>query len=73
MQNEKQPYADWLEKIRNRAYDCTHPLVPLPRGMRPEKYDAIKEESKGSTRRFLRLICGLFGFSALRRRDRENL
>ncbi len=54
MQNEKQPYADWLEKIRNRAYDCTHPLVPpCPRGMRPEKYDAIK-------RRIERLYAPLF-------------
>lgn len=54
MQNEKQPYTDWLEKIRNRAYDCTHPSVPpCPRGMRPEKYDAIR-------RRIERLYAPLF-------------
>lgn len=54
MQNEKQPYTDWLEKIRSRAYDCTHPSIPpCPRGMRPEKYNAIK-------RRIERLYAPLF-------------
>jgi hypothetical protein len=43
MQTERQAYADWLEHIRNRAYGCTHPLLPpCPVGMRSDKYDAIR-------------------------------
>jgi len=43
MQTERQAYADWLEHIRNRAYACTHALLPpCPVGMRSDKYDAIR-------------------------------
>jgi hypothetical protein len=42
-QNEKQPYIDWLEMIQSRAYACAHPsMPPCPRGMRQEKYEAIR-------------------------------
>ncbi|MGI6150984.1 MAG: hypothetical protein ACOYIR_03415 [Christensenellales bacterium] len=54
MHNEKQSYLDWLEKIKSRAYDCTRPAMPpRPRGMRQEKYDAIR-------RRIDRLYAPLF-------------
>lgn len=53
-QDERQLYIDWLEMIRSRAYDCTHPsMPPCPRGMRQERYEAIK-------RRIDRLYAPLF-------------
>ncbi len=43
MENDRQSYLDWLDNIKGKAYDYTHPnLPPCPTGMKPERYEAIK-------------------------------